>query len=293
MPAPVKPRVRVKAVGTKIPEAPTPTEVEEGKQKAAGIEETRPEKPKAEELPLVASQEEYDKLPIGTRFKHPDGFIYRKQSESGAQGPPQKMQEGGVVKPERNKPGEYPELPEVPEIGAAPPQQAQPSTDTVPAELTPGEYVVPKPAVDAIGAERLDAMTQAAARPQAIPPTGGLPSGRTPVGVTGQTVDASGHPVLRALAYGPNSEGATAADQRQTHGPLGVLQTGDIAVSPNLLKLYPLRSRVHVVDANGNIVLPNARVADTSWISEGHPTENTFEIWNGPSLGKGYHLVPA
>jgi hypothetical protein len=166
-------------------------------------------------------------------------------------------------------------------------------TDTVSAKLTPGEYVVPKPVVDKVGADNLEAMTNAAtAGSTPIPPTGGLTSGRTPVGQTGQTVDASGHPVLRALAYGPNSEGATAADQRQTHGPLGQLQTGDLAVSPNLLKRYPLRSRVNVVDSNGNIVLPNARVADTSWISTGRPTTDTFEIWNGPSLGKGYHLVP-
>jgi hypothetical protein len=301
MPAPVKPRVRVQAVGRKIPEAPTPMEAEQGRQEAAGIEETKPEKPKTQDLPLVASQEEYDKLPIGTRFKHPDGFIYRKESESGAQGPPQKLQEGGVVQPERNRPGEYPELPDVPEVGAPPPQfvsggaggdsrgtTGEWSTDTVPAELTPGEYVVPKPAVDAIGAERLDAMSKAA-----IPPTGGLPSGRTPVGITGQTVDASGHPVLRALAYGPNSEGATAADMRQIKGAfVDRLQNGDLAISPNLLGLYPPLSRVNVVDSKGNIVLPNARVADTSWISEGHPTSNTFEIYNGPSLGKGYHLVP-
>lgn len=106
-----------------------------------------------------------------------------------------------------------------------------------------------------------------------------------------EPLQTSGQPVLRGLAYGPNSEGATEADQRQTHGPLGHLQTGDIAVSPNLLKLYPMGSRVNVVDSGGNIVLANARVADTSWYSEGHPTTNTFEIWNGPSLGSGYYLV--
>lgn len=108
-----------------------------------------------------------------------------------------------------------------------------------------------------------------------------------------QTADISGQPVLRGLAYGPQSEGATAADMRQVKGAIGELQPGDIAVSPNLLNRYPMGSRVNIVDANGKVIRANQRVADTSWYTEGHPTTDTFEIWNGPSLGKGYHLVPA
>jgi soluble lytic murein transglycosylase-like protein len=50
-----------------------------------------------------------------------------------------------------------PQLDKLPDLEAA--QTPSTDTDTVPAELTPGEYVVPKPAVDAIGSGNLDALT--------------------------------------------------------------------------------------------------------------------------------------
>jgi hypothetical protein len=121
------------------------------------------------------------------------------------------------------------------------------------------------------------------------------PIGRPTISRTGEfgTEAVGENPSLRALAYGPQSEGATAADMRQVRGSfVSQLQRGDIAVSPNLLGRYPPLSKVNVVDSEGNVVMRDARVADTSWYSEGNPTHNTFEIYNGPSLGSGYHLVP-
>lgn len=110
--------------------------------------------------------------------------------------------------------------------------------------------------------------------------------------ITGGVADISSLPKLRGLAYGPNSEGATKADQSQTHGALGELQPGDLAISPNQLSRYPLGSHVNVVDSKGNIVLSNQRIADTSWIGPGKPTTDTFEVWNGKSYGSGYYLQP-
>lgn len=139
---------------------------------------TAPE-PAPEELPLIHTQEEYDKLPIGARFRHSDGYVYRKASESSAE-ESQKMQRGGVVTPPTPV-GEQPEQPEQPEMGgSAPPQD----TDTVPAKLTPGEYVVPKPAVDQLGVSTLDALSGVSNNPpySPLPPApiapGGAGSGR-------------------------------------------------------------------------------------------------------------------
>ena len=95
-------------------------------------------------------------------------------------------------------------------------------------------------------------------------------------------------PLLRGMAYGPGWDKPTKAT---TQGHFGDLQKGDIAVSPNILDKYPMGSRWDVVDANGKVVLPNARVADTSWIKPGQPTHNSFEIWGGPDVGEG-RLVP-
>ena len=96
------------------------------------------------------------------------------------------------------------------------------------------------------------------------------------------------------MAYGPQSEGATAADARQTRGAfVDRLQPGDIAVSPNLLSQFPALSYVDVVDPRtGQVLHRGMRVADTSWISEGHPTTNSFEIYNGQDLGHAA-LVPS
>lgn len=153
-PAPIKPRVRVKAVGRKEEAAPP-------------AEAGRPAEMPAE-LPLVGNQEEYDKLPIGTRFRHPDGWIYHKESES----PTQKMQVGGMVQ-QIIDPGK---------LGLQAPadttQATTQDTDTVPAKLTPGEYVVPKPAVDQIGTKLLDELSGVSGEtapwtPPQLPPSGG------------------------------------------------------------------------------------------------------------------------
>jgi hypothetical protein len=97
---------------------------------------------------------------------------------------------------------------------------------------------------------------------------------------------------LRAMAYGPNSQGASAADQRQIKGMHGqLLQPGDIAISPDELGSHPYGSRWDAVDANGNVVERNLRVADTSWLSAGNPTHHTYETWNGRDHGH-LKLVP-
>jgi len=89
--------------------------------------------------------------------------------------------------------------------------------------------------------------------------------------------------LYRAMAYGPSQGEYT---KSTLEGPLGKLMEGDIAVSPNLLKQFPMGSRVDIVDANGNVTHRNMRVADTSWITTGKPTHNSFEIWNGQDLGQ-------
>ena len=100
-------------------------------------------------------------------------------------------------------------------------------------------------------------------------------------------------PIYRAMSYGPNSPGATAADQRQIRGAfVDRLQPGDIAISPNLLSQFPALSRVDAIDPNtGEVLRSGLRVADTSWISSGHPTTNSFELYNDKDLGHA-NLVP-
>jgi hypothetical protein len=68
MPAPVKPRVRVQVPGRQ--ETPAPVVETQG----------------GAELPLIQTQAEYDKLPIGARFRH-GPYIYRKHMESSDVGP--------------------------------------------------------------------------------------------------------------------------------------------------------------------------------------------------------------
>lgn len=86
--------------------------------------------------------------------------------------------------------------------------------------------------------------------------------------------------LVRAMAYGP-SQGEYGHDQM--FGPLGQLQPGDVALSPNLQKRYPLGSSILVHPENGTPFL--ARVADSSYFGPGKPTRNTIEFWNGQDLG--------
>jgi hypothetical protein len=94
---------------------------------------------------------------------------------------------------------------------------------------------------------------------------------------------------FRAMAYGPSQGEYTHATN---YGPLGHLQQGDIAVSPNLLSKFPIGSYVDVVDEKGNVLRAARRVADTSWINADKPTTNSFELWNDKDLGHA-RLVPA
>ncbi len=92
---------------------------------------------------------------------------------------------------------------------------------------------------------------------------------------------------VRAMAYGP-SQGEFYHDA--LYGPLGQLQPGDIAISPNLLGKYPLGSSVLVYPENGNPFV--ARVADYSYKKPGVPTKDTIELWNGQDLGR-VRIAPA
>jgi hypothetical protein len=159
MPAPIKPRIRVKAGGRY--EAPA-------------------EAPKSQEHPMVATQQEYDRLPIGARFRHPDGYVYRKEKHSHeVTDEPQKMADGGVVQPDQG-------VTEPPQ----PPQPPQPpgNTDTVPAMLTPGEYVMSKPAVDQLGAQHMQELEQLLATERMM----GQSPGQSQSGTTTQSGQPSG-----------------------------------------------------------------------------------------------------
>jgi hypothetical protein len=92
---------------------------------------------------------------------------------------------------------------------------------------------------------------------------------------------------VRALTYGPHSEGATSADLRQIYGAtIGGqkirLSSQSAAISPNLLGQYPLGSWVDEY-ANGKLVR-HRRIEDTSWIRSGVPTYNTIENYNDIDL---------
>jgi hypothetical protein len=86
---------------------------------------------------------------------------------------------------------------------------------------------------------------------------------------------------VRAMAYGP-SQGEYYHDAM--YGPLGKLQPGDVAISPNLLSKYPLGSHAVIYPEKGEPFV--GRVADYSYVSPGKPTRNAIEIWNGQDLGK-------
>jgi hypothetical protein len=93
------------------------------------------------------------------------------------------------------------------------------------------------------------------------------------------------------MAYGP-SQGENTYDT--LNGPLGKLQQGDIAMSPNIQKQYGgLGARVDLLDPRtGQPILSNQRIADHSYTSPGNPTKNTIEIWNGQDLGH-VQVVPS
>jgi hypothetical protein len=96
-------------------------------------------------------------------------------------------------------------------------------------------------------------------------------------------------PLLRGMAYGP-SQGEYSRDQ--LNGPLGPLQQGDLALSPNQQKRYPLGSNVDAYGENGQLIAANQRIADNSFISPHHPTTNVAEFWNGQDQGH-VRLVPS
>jgi hypothetical protein len=248
-PAPIKPRIRVRAT----PGAAEPAE-----------------------LPLIATQQEYDKLPIGSRFRHPDGFIYRKVAEIGAQEEPKKMQEGGLV--------EEPEEPQEKTIG---------DTDTVPAQLTPGEYVMPKEAVQQVGKPILDALA-ARAQAQQQQPQQEQP-GVAPRGESGKAAPFEGG--VRTMSFGPPEDKPTHAvlygALRDSGGKQVRLGLSDIAVSPNLLAKHGLRlgDYVDVLNRDGSVMYPHQRIADLSYISEGRPTTNSIELWGRPEPKGGYSMI--
>jgi len=93
--------------------------------------------------------------------------------------------------------------------------------------------------------------------------------------------------LVRAMAYGP-SQGEYTHDT--LYGPLGRLRPGDVAISPNLQKKYPLGSQIMVRPQSGDPFM--ARVADSSYYGPGRPTKNTVEFWNGQDLGH-VHIGPA
>jgi hypothetical protein len=96
-------------------------------------------------------------------------------------------------------------------------------------------------------------------------------------------------PLLRGAAYGP-SQGEFSHDQM--NGPLGPLVQGDMALSPNQQKNYPLGSFVDAYGENGNLIAANQRVADNSFVRPHVPTTNTAEFWNGQDQGN-IRLVPS
>src|SRR5260221_12608249 len=95
--------------------------------------------------------------------------------------------------------------------------------------------------------------------------------------------------VMRAMAYGP-SQGEYTHDT--LNGPLGRLQQGDLAVSPDSQGTFPIGSYADVVDPRtGQVVLSNQRIADHSFIKPQVPTHGSFEVWNGQDMGH-MMLVP-
>ena len=96
---------------------------------------------------------------------------------------------------------------------------------------------------------------------------------------------------IRAMTYGPLSQGATGADLRQIYGAtIGGqkirLQSGrSAAISPNLLGAYPLGSWVDEYNSKGQLIR-HRRIEDTSWIRSGVPTYNTIENYNDIDIGR-------
>jgi SLT domain-containing protein len=89
---------------------------------------------------------------------------------------------------------------------------------------------------------------------------------------------------IRAEAYGPGSQGATAADMRQLKGAFeNRLQVGDYAVSHDLAAGHRPGQRFSFTDAGGGIHY--GTFADYSYIDPQHPNVRTIEAWNGRDLG--------
>jgi hypothetical protein len=218
--------------------------------------------------------------------------------QPGSEQPPQKMQTGGEVKPGA-LPSELPEAPEQKDLYQTPDQgQTQPpqSTDTVPAMLTPGEYVVPKPAVDQIGADNLATLTQRALSGQQPGNASFIPAPAPTKGTGGAGKVAPFKDGVRTMSFGAGTDKPTTAT---TYGALEVngkpvkLGTSDIAMSPNLMKAHGLNlgDYVDVLDKDGKVLYPNQRIADLSYISKGKPTTNSIELWGRPEPEGGYTRI--
>jgi hypothetical protein len=96
---------------------------------------------------------------------------------------------------------------------------------------------------------------------------------------------------IRAMTYGPLSQGATAADQRQIYGAtiagqkIRLQSNRSAAISPNLLGAYPLGSWVDEYNSKGQLIR-HRRIEDTSWIRKGVPTYNSIENYNDIDIGR-------
>jgi hypothetical protein len=220
--------------------------------------------------------------------------------QQGSEQSPRQMATGGEVKP-----GDTPEIPDQPELFQTPGQgQTQPpqSTDTVPAMLTPGEFVVPKPAVDQIGSDNLTALTQSLLSGQQPGKASFIPA---PAPAKGTGGDGGGKPApfesgVRTMSFGPgNFAGADKPTNVVLYGALEEngkpvrMNTNDIAMSPNLLKAHGLNlgDYVDVLDKDGNVMYPHQRIADLSYISAGKPTTNSIELWGRPEPAGGYSRI--
>jgi hypothetical protein len=95
---------------------------------------------------------------------------------------------------------------------------------------------------------------------------------------------------LSAKTYGPHSQGASYWDMLQTTGaydnPLwsrGFMRTA--AISPDMLKYWPLRSWADVYDTQGNLIR-HVLVADKSYLRKGVPNVRAIELYNDINFGR-------
>lgn len=99
----------------------------------------------------------------------------------------------------------------------------------------------------------------------------------------------------RALSFGPgNFPGADKPTHAVMYGALTdangqqvKMGTSDIAMSPGRMKAegYKLGDYVDLVNKNGDVVYPNQRIADYSYVKPGQPTTNSIELWGRPDMG--------